>query len=130
MRVTHPNSDSHIHKTLPQLYKEHEEEKKRVYEERVIEAEKGSFIPLVFSTSGGTGPLCRSFLKKLAHQITDIKSEQYEDVIYHLRVRLRFAILRSTLMAVRGQRGKRLKGLDGLEDISFNLIPEAYHPNH
>ena len=129
MRVTHPNSDSHIHKTLPQLYKEHEEEKKRVYEERVIEAEKGSFIPLVFSTSGGTGPLCRSFLKKLAHQITDIKSEKYEDVIYHLRVRLRFAILRSTLMAVRGQRGKRLKGLDSLEDISFNLIPEAYHPN-
>ena len=24
VRVTHPNSDSHIHKTLPQLYREHE----------------------------------------------------------------------------------------------------------
>ena len=55
-----------------------------------------------------------------------MKNDKYEDVIYHLRVRVRFAILRSTLMAVRGQRGKRLKGVERVLDTSFNLIPEAF----
>ena len=50
IRVTHPSCDTHITKPLSQLYKEEENEKKRVYEERVIEAEKGSFTPLVFTT--------------------------------------------------------------------------------
>ena len=55
-----------------------------------------------------------------------MKCEKYEDVVYHVRVRLRFALLRSTLLAVRGKRGKTLKGLDSIEDTSFNLIPENY----
>ena len=89
--------------------------------------EKGSFTPLVFSTSGGAGPLAHAFTKKTASTIADDKNEKYEDVIYHLRVRLRFAILQSILMAVRGQRGNRIKGMDSIDDTSFNLIPEVYH---
>ena len=59
--------------------------------------------------------------------LSEVKNDKYEDIIYHLRVRLRFAILRSTLMAVRGQGGKKLKGVDGIEETSFNLIPEGYN---
>ena len=126
VRVTHPNCDTNLFKPLSQLYSEHESEKKRTYEERVIEAEKGSFIPLVFSTSGGMGPLCRTFFKKLAHIIAEDNNERYEDVIHHLRVRTRYALLRSTLMALRGQRGRKLKKVDPISETSFNLIPEHY----
>ena len=49
-KVSEERGDTHITKPLSQLYKEEENEKKRVYEERVIEAEKGSFTPLVFTT--------------------------------------------------------------------------------
>ena len=122
VRVTHPNCESNIHKTLPQLYKEHEDKKKRMYEERILEAEKGSFTPLVFSTSGG-----KILIKKLATRIADGKNEKYEDVIYHLRVRIRYAILRSTLLAIRGQRGRKLRNVDSIEETFFNIIPEAFN---
>ena len=52
VRVTHPGCDSNIYKSLPQIYKEHEDLKKRTYEERIRESEKGSFTPLIFTTSG------------------------------------------------------------------------------
>ena len=126
VRVTHPSCDTNIHKSLTQLYREQEEEKKRMYEERVIESEKGSFTPLIYMTSGGSGPLCRRFIKQISSRIAEEKNEKYEDVVFHLRVRLRFAILRSTLMALRGQRGKSMKRLETIEETSFNLIPEAY----
>ena len=70
-----------------------------------------SFTPLVFTTSGGTAPLCKHFIKKLASMIANVKNEKYENVVFHLRVRLRFAFLRSTLMELRGQRGRQLKGV-------------------
>ena len=57
VRVTHPSCQTNIHKSLTQLYKEQEDLKKRLYEERKLECEKGSFTPLVFTTSGGTAPL-------------------------------------------------------------------------
>ena len=36
-------------------YRRHEREKRRAYEQCVLEIEQGSFTPLVFSTSGGMG---------------------------------------------------------------------------
>ena len=42
---------------LAQVYAEHEKAKKDAYEERVRESEKGSFIPLIFTTSGGMGQM-------------------------------------------------------------------------
>ena len=43
----------------------------------------------------------------------------------HIRTQLRFALLKSTLIAVRGIRGKTSKTESELEleQISFNLIP-------
>ena len=38
-----------------QNFDEHENEKKRKYQQRVIYMEMGSFIPLVFGRNGGMG---------------------------------------------------------------------------
>ena len=42
-----------------------------------------------------------------------------------MRTRLRFSLLRSILVAVRGARGKRVRPWDekGFANIDFNLIP-------
>ena len=44
----------------------------------------------------------------------------------HIRTRLRFALLRATLVAVRGYRGKRtqMSAEKDEDEIDFNLIPE------
>ena len=125
VRVTHPGCDTNSHKPLSQLYKEHEEEKKRTYEERIIESEKGTFTPLVFSTSGGMGPLCHTFFKKIAQLISDNQNEKYADVIHHIRVRICFALLRSILIALRGQRWRTSRKAGSMKETSFNLIPDT-----
>ena len=126
VRITHPNADSNKNKSLEQIYREHENEKKRLYNERVIQVERATLIPLVFTTSGGLGPECTKLNKKLAGLIAKKRNETYASVIKHIRTRLRFALLRSTLVALRGVRGADRAGkLEELKDISFNLIPEA-----
>ena len=45
VRVCHPNADSYRHLTPKQIYKKHENEKKRQYVERVMEIERESSLP-------------------------------------------------------------------------------------
>ena len=123
VRVTHPNCDTNTFKSLDKIYKEHEKAKKDMYEERVLEAEKGSFIPLIFTTSGGMGPLCATFVQRLKHLIAEDKNEAQSQVIHHIRTRLRFAMLRSTLIALRGVRGKSNPNYGSLDDVDFSVIP-------
>ena len=69
IRVFYPNATSYRNLQLSSVYRRHENEKKRNYEVRVREVEHGSFIPLVFSTSGGMGGLATTTYKRLASQI-------------------------------------------------------------
>ena len=48
------------------VYKQHEDEKKRKYLDHVINVEKCSFTPLVFTTHGGQAPEAQIFHKRLA----------------------------------------------------------------
>ena len=53
VRVCHPNADSYRDLTPKQIYKKHENEKKRHYEEKVMKIKQGTFTPLVVTTTGG-----------------------------------------------------------------------------
>ena len=53
VRVCHPNADSYRDLTPKQIYKKHENEKKRQYAEKVMEIKQGTFTPLVVTTKGG-----------------------------------------------------------------------------
>ena len=124
VRITHPNSPSYRDKTPEQLYRQHEQEKKRDYNNRVLQVEKGSFVPLILSTTGGMGPESTKFHRRLAELVATKRGEEYSHVVSHIRTRLRFAILRCTLVAIRGERGRRRRTESPLSDVSFNLVPE------
>ena len=49
----------------------HEQEKKRAYNQRVLEVENGVFTPLVFSTSSGMGREASEFYKRLADRLSE-----------------------------------------------------------
>ena len=51
VRVCHSNADAYIHHNPKQIYKMHEQEKKRQYATSVLEVEKGTLTPLVFTTT-------------------------------------------------------------------------------
>ena len=72
------------------------------------------------------GPECTTFYKRIAELTAEKKNEQYGYVMNYMRTRLRFAILRSTLIGIRGERGKSNKQSDvTLDEISLNIIPVA-----
>ena len=122
VRVSHPFAVSNVTVSLKALYERNETEKKALYEDRVLQVEKGSFQPLVFLTTGGTGPSCTKVMKRLAGKMAVKKGESYSHVMNFMRTRLRFALLRSVLIAVRGSRGKRIKE-PHVGAVAFNLIP-------
>ena len=57
VKVFNPLATTYSSTSLSQCYSRAELEKRRMYEERIREIEHGSFTPLVFSCSGGMGPL-------------------------------------------------------------------------
>ena len=123
IRVAHPFAASNVDMPLEKVYEKHELEKIRTYGERVKEVEKGSIEPLVFLTSGGTGPCCTRVIQRLANMISSKRQEKYADVINFIRTKLRFSLLRSVLIAIRGERGKRSNYEPNLSYIAFNSIP-------
>ena len=124
----HHQSDTYLSYrslTLTAVYSKNEKEKMKAYGDRVLQVEKGSFVPLVYTTTGGKGPLCEKTHKRIAQLISDKRNERYSDVMSHLRTRLRFSLLKSILVALRGARGKRTEQSNeqSIGNVSFNLIP-------
>lgn len=104
VRVFHPHARSYRHRQLTQIYRSHEQEKRRQYEERIREIDRGTFTPLVFATSGGAAPAATTFLKRLASKLAEKKTASYSQTIGWLRCRLSFALLRSAITCLRGSR--------------------------
>ncbi len=122
VRVSHPYAASNVTVSLTKLYERNEMEKRKLYQDRVLETEKGSFEPLVFLTTGGTGPSCTRVIKRIAGKISEKRGEQYSHVMGFVRTRLRFSLLRSVLIAVRGVRGRVMRE-PHVGFVAFNLIP-------
>ena len=121
--MAHPFAASNVVLPLDGLYKKHELEKTNLYGDRVRQVEKASFEPLVFLMTGGVGPRCTATVKKLAKMITDKRQEQYPDIMGFIRTKLRFSLLRSVLIAIRGERGRSSAREPHMGLIAFNIIP-------
>ena len=86
--------------------------------------EKGTFTPLVFSTTGGMGTEALQFYKHLAEKISRKSGQNYSDTIGFVRRRLRFDLLKTCIISLRGFRGKSSK-TDNIDSLELNLCPKA-----
>ena len=118
VRVYHPNVDSYKNLTTEQIYKLHENDKKRLYSSRVLEVERGTFTPLVFTTTGGMSNECQRYHSRLAKLLVVMRQENYASTIAWIRTRVSFAILRSALVCLRGSR----LGLSRLCSATFEQL--------
>ena len=65
-----------------------EEEKRRKYQQRVLDVEMGSFTLLVFGTKGGIRAGCNCFLKRLAEKLSEKNEKSYHITITWIRTLL------------------------------------------
>ena len=122
VRVFHPQAPTNSCKSIPAMYRSHEQEKKRKYNSRVINVERATFTPLVFSTSGGMGPEAATFYKRVADRISMKTQQRYSDVISFIRRRLRFDLLKTCLIALRGYRGVKRDNLKSpIEELDMDI---------
>ena len=125
VRVFNSFAASNRSTTLAATFRRHEAEN---YEERIREVEHGSFIPLVFSSSGGMGKAVTTTYKHLAQLLSEKWSSPYSVVMGWLRCSLGFSLLHSSIMCIRGSRShsKRV-GVPPAIDLA---VAEGHLPVH
>ena len=102
VRVFNPYAPSNRNTSIEKCFKKHEQEKKRAYEQRILNVEHASFTPLVFSASGGLGKEATTFYKRLASLLADQWDQPYSTTMNWLRCTLSFCLLRSSIQCIRG----------------------------
>ena len=107
VRVFNPSAQSNRHGPLSSVYRKHEQEKRRQYDQRVREVEHATFTPLVLSTLDGMGRAATTLYKRLASMVTEKRNVPYAVTFNWIRCRLSFALLRASIMSIRGARSSR-----------------------
>ena len=119
VRIVNPFAKSHLSQKLPAVFKRNENEKKRCYNQRIIEVEHATFSPIVMTPYGGQGREAEKVITELAHKLSLKKDIQESQVLHWLRTKLSFCLLRSAILCIRGSRSiktiKPTADLDGVE---------------
>ena len=107
VRVYHTQAPSNRNlKTIPRMYSHHEEQKKHAYNAQVLKVERGVFMPLVFSTSGGMGEEAKMLFKRVAAKMAIRRSEVLGDNHLHQEESgLCFDLLKTMVITLWGYRG-------------------------
>ena len=106
------------------MYSFHERQKKNAYNRRIIEIDHGTFTPIVFSTTGGMGHEAEVFFKKLADKMSRKTDQRYSEAMSFIRKRLRFDLLRTTIISLRGERGRSNNEASKISELDINLEPQ------
>ena len=109
IKVVSPFARSYSSFSPIQLFRQAEQSKIREYAARIREVEHADFSPLVFTTTGVMAPQAQKILKKVGEKIAEVKELPYSVVCGGLRCRFSFALLRTTLICLRGTRKRKEK---------------------
>ena len=123
LRVFNPLAKRHASQDLKKCFEANEREKKRAYNQRVLEIEHGSFTPLIFSATGGMGRECNKFVSRLANIMANKQGKPYGEVITWMRRKISMGLCKAVGVCLRGSRtvfGQRDLNIN--EDISISLI--------
>ena len=78
---------------LTKAYEINEFEKKRQYNEQILEVEHGSFTPLVMRALSGMGRDASKFYSRLSESIAEKRKEQYSVIKNWISQKISFALV-------------------------------------
>ena len=106
--VSHPYFLTYKNQTMKQIYNLHEAWKMKKCNDRIIEVEKGTYTSLIYVHKIRWMGTTVNLLSQTPCWI-DVTQERGEVYCHHqlyMRTRIRFCILRITLLTIRGEWGK------------------------
>ena len=126
VRVIDTDAQSYSNRSPRDVLKTAENEKKLKYS-RAREDRRAQFTPICVSVDGVLGSEDDVFIKRIADSLTGKWEKKYSEVIGWIRTRLCFAVLRATILCLRGSRMKwRSLGVEdgaALGLMSNNFMP-------
>ena len=121
VRVFNPIAKRFANQNLQKAYETNEKEKKRAYNERVIEIEHGSFTPLVFAATGGMGRECQKFFSRLAEIISEKRQTKSGETMGWIRRKISFSLCRSVGICIRGSRTVFQNNKNSEQSLNSNI---------
>ena len=125
VKVFNPFAKRYSLMSSSSAHRSNEQEKKRKYNERVLEVEHGSFTPLIFTCLGGMSVECNRFYKRLAEILSEKRDTPYNDTINWIKTKISFSLLRTTILCIRGSRSLRKTGSSPIEPVATTDIEVA-----
>ena len=104
LRVSDPNACCYLNKSLKQCRVMNDQEKKRAYNERVLQIEHGTFTLLFFSIYGNTRRDCHTFYSRSFYLLSEKRDLPKSITMNWIRTKICFALLKSSLLYLRGFR--------------------------
>ena len=108
VRVCHSNDS----------YRAARERQEETLYQRVMDVEQ---VTLVFTTTGGMGEECKSYHNRLAELVAAKKGEDYAITVSWILSKVSFAILRSALLCLRGQRTAKRTIRSNVQEADIEL---------
>ena len=102
--VFSPNTTRYAKLKLSKLYDIYEKEKKKYYNERIIQIEQGSFIPLVMLATDGMSTECRKFFVRLSEMVSEKHGVNYSTIATWIRRKITFSLIKSIGLCTRRSR--------------------------
>ena len=107
IRVFDPVDHSHAHQSLDAAHSKQENEKRRQYEDRILQVEHTAFTPLVFTIAGGMNKRTKKFFSRLGEMLAEKRLQPKSIVSSWIRCRVSFSLLRSAARCLRGTRYRK-----------------------
>ena len=121
VRVFNPNAKRYANIELSKAYEINEKEKKKTYNERIIQVEHGSFTPLVMSPTGGMSREWKKFYSRLAEMICKKGKTNYNLTITWIRRKIALSLIKSIGICIHGSRS-----VFHDENLEMSLGRDAY----
>ena len=104
VRVFNPTAKRYVNQVISKTYGVNKKEKKKLYNERILQIEHGSFTPLVMSATGGMDRECKKFYARLAEMISYKRETSYCIIAVWVRRKITFSLIKSIGICLRGSR--------------------------
>ena len=121
-RAFYPFAKSFSNSTTDAVFESVAKAKRREYGQRVAQVENGSFIPMVFASTGGMGK--ETAIGHLARKISEKRKQPYSGVVGWLRAKFAFEFAWSALICLRGSRSRRVN-LDDCDSPPDVVLADA-----
>ena len=107
IQVINTQADSHLQHTPMEAMKKAEDNKNRLYKERLQMVENATFIPMIFTTKGARARATSRALNRIATRCAAKNKEDQKDASKRISTELSFLFLKIELACVRGRRQTR-----------------------